>query len=195
MSSTSQTALPAPARPGRASTGRVPHLGPRARKTTMVVHIVSGGAWIGIDVMVGVLVVVGWSSPDAAVRGIAYQALGRFVVWPMLAAGLTCLASGLVLGLGTRWGLLRYWWVAVKLALTVALCTLIIVVLRPGMTEVREHGEALTAGETATGDVSTLFFPPAVSLTVLTLATAIAVVKPWGRIGRARRRRDRRPGR
>jgi hypothetical protein len=32
-----------------------------------------------------------------------------FAVWPLIATGLVCLASGVVLGLGTKWGLIRYW--------------------------------------------------------------------------------------
>ena len=38
----------------------------------------------------------------------------------------------------------------------------------------------------------TLFFPPAVSLTALTVATVLAVAKPWGRI-RPRQRTGGRP--
>jgi hypothetical protein len=147
-----------------------------------VVHLVSAGAWIGIDVIVGVLVLAGRFAGDTATRGIAYQALGLFVVWPMLTAGLTCLASGLVLGLASPWGLLRYWWVAVKLVLNLVLCTLILVLLRPGMPDVRAYGRDLSTGTHPDGSVSTLFFPPAVSLTALSLAVVLAVFKPWGRI-------------
>jgi hypothetical protein len=160
-------------------------LGRRTRQSVLVVHIVSAGAWIGIDVIVAVLVLAGWFGDDPDTRGIAYQALGRFIVWPMLAAGLTSLASGLLLGMGTKWGLLRYWWVAVKLFLNLLLCILILVALQPGMAEVRQYGEAVSAGgHPDDAVVSQLFFPPAVSLTALSLATVLAVIKPWGRIRR-----------
>jgi hypothetical protein len=92
------------------------------------------------------------------------------------------LVTGLLLGMGTTWGLLRYWWVAVKLALNLVLCTLIVLVLRPGMDEVAAYGQDLLTGSPDPGTVSTLFFPPAVSLTTLTVATTLAVFKPWGRI-------------
>ena len=88
-----------------------PQLSRRWRKATLVAQIVGGGAWIGIDVIVAVLVLAGQLSDDVATRSLA-QALATFVVWPMLTAGLVCLATGLVLGVGTKWGLLRYWWVA-----------------------------------------------------------------------------------
>ena len=162
-------------------------LGARTRKVTLVVHLVSAGAWIGIDVMVAVLVGVGWFSDDPVRQGTAYQALGWFVVWPMLSAGLLSLASGLVLGLGSKWGLVRYWWVLVKLVLNVVLCTLILVALRPGLPEVVDHGRALATGAASDIDVSFLFFPPAVSLTALLVASTLAVFKPWGRVRRGHR--------
>lgn len=175
------------ARPGTGSRPRaggrlLPH---RWRKTILVVHVVSAGAWIGIDVMVAVLVATGMLSDDPATQGLAYQALGTFVVIPMLVSGLVSLVTGLALGLGTKWGLVRYWWVAVKLVANVVLCTLIVVALQPGMAEVRAHGEALSAGLRDSVDVSTLIFPPIVSLSVLTLATVLAVFKPWGRTRRS----------
>lgn len=90
-------------------------LSSRWRKTTLVVHIVSAGGWIGIDVVVAVLVLAGWFSDDIEVRS---------------------LVSGLVLRHDSRWGLLRYWWVAVKLGLKLVLCTLIVVaLLQPWMDE------------------------------------------------------------
>jgi hypothetical protein len=161
-------------------------IGRRLRRTTLVVHIISAGSWIGIDVIVGVLVLVGRFGGDRATRGIAYQALGLFVVWPMLTAGLLSLISGIVLGLGSRWGLVRYWWVAVKRTLNLVLCTLILLLLQPGMAAVRAYGRDLSAGVPPQGSVSTLFFPPAVSLTALSLAVALSVTKPWGRIRRRR---------
>jgi hypothetical protein len=160
-------------------------------KATLVLHIVSAGAWIGVDVIVAVLVLTGRFADDLALRSLAFQALATFVVWPMLASGLVSLATGLVLGLATTWGLLRYWWVAVKLALNLILCTLIVLVLRPGMDEVAAYGRDRLTGSPDPTAVSSLFFPPAVSLTTLTLATVLAVFKPWGRIRRRHTERNR----
>jgi len=157
----------------------------RWRQATVVVHVVSAGAWIGIDVVVAVLVAVGWFCADVPTRSLAYQALAAFVVWPMLSCGLVCLATGVVLGLFTKWGLVRYWWVLVKLMLNLVLCTLIVVVLQPGMAEVGGYGRALLTGAPDPAAVSQLFFPPAVWLTALTIATVLGVVKPWGRIARS----------
>jgi hypothetical protein len=179
--------------PARAATApRWYRLGARWRKAILLVHIVTAGAWLGIDVVVGVLVLTGRFGGTVDVRSLAYQALATFVVWPMLTAGLICLATGLLLGLGTKWGVLRYWWVAVKLALNLMLCMLILLVLQPGMDTVGEYGRDLAIGGADYDQVSTLFYPPAVSLTTLTVAAALAVFKPWGRI-KARRSKGGRP--
>jgi hypothetical protein len=184
MDTTTTVAGPA-VRPRPARAGW--HLRPRPRKALLFVHIVAAGTWIGVDVVVAVLALTGLLSDDPALRGLAYQSLGTFVVEPMLVAGLACLVSGLILGLGTKWGLLRYWWVAVKLVINVVLCTLIIVALRPGAADLVAQGEALGAGIPATGDPAGVIFPPIVSLTALSIATLLSVFKPWGRTRRADR--------
>ena len=165
------------ARPARGRLGR------RPRQAVLIAHIVAAGAWLGIDVVVAVLVGVGAFAPTET-AALAYQALGTFVVVPMLLSGLLTLGTGLLLGWGTKWGLVRYRWVAVKLVVTVALCTLIVVLLEPGMAEVAEYGRTLPDGATAPDAVSELFFPPAVSLIALTFAIVLSVVKPWGRTRR-----------
>lgn len=159
----------------------------KARKLTLFVHILSAGIWIGVVVVVAVLVCVGWFSSDTQNQATAYQALGLVAVWPMLVAGATCLASGVLLGLGSKYGLIRYKWVATKLVLNVALVVLVYFALRPGMAETVEYGRALAAGTPNDTDVSGMFFPPAVSLTALSFATYLSIFKPWGRTPRGRR--------
>jgi hypothetical protein len=156
-------------------------LGARTRKGVLVVHIVSAGAWIGIDVVMGVLVFTALLADDDT-RALCYQALELFAVWPLLTTGLVCLASGVVLGLGTKWGLVRYWWVAIKLALNILLTTLVLVALRPEVIEKAEQGRKFLAGEPASLAVGDLIFPPIVSPSALLIAFVLAVFKPWGRI-------------
>ena len=156
----------------------------RARRTILLAHIAAAGAWLGIDVVLGVMVGTALVTGDAQQAGVALQSLGLFAVWPLVVVGLLCLASGILLGVGSTYGLVRYWWVAVKLALTLVLCTLIVVLLRPGLAELAAYGREVAAGTAAERDLRDLFFPPAVSLTALTLATVLSVAKPWGRTRR-----------
>ena len=152
------------------------------RKGVLVVHIVSAGAWIGIDVVMGVVIFTALLSADDNTRSLCYRALELFAVWPLLMTGLVCLASGVVLGLGTKWGLVRYWWVAIKLALNILLTALVLVALRPGVMEAAQQGRRFASGEPASLAVGDLIFPPVVSPTALLIAFVLAVFKPWGRI-------------
>jgi hypothetical protein len=152
------------------------------RKGVLVVHIVSAGAWIGIDVVMGIIIFTALLADDDNTRALCYRALELFAVWPLFTTGLVCLASGIVLGIGTKWGLVRYWWVAIKLALNIVLTTLVLVALRPGVIEAAEQGRRFAAGEPASLAVGDLIFPPIVSPTALLIAFVLAVFKPWGRI-------------
>jgi hypothetical protein len=154
----------------------------RTSKGVLVVHIVSAGVWIGIDVVMAVLVFTALLTEDDATRALCFRALELFAVWPLFATGLVCLASGVVLGLGTKYGLVRYWWVAIKLALNTLLTTLVLVALRPGVIEAAEQGRRFAAGEPASLAVGDLIYPPIVSPTALLIAFVLAVFKPWGQI-------------
>ena len=172
--------------PRAAPPAPVARLGRRARRAVLTVHILGAGAWIGIDVVLGVLVFTALLTSSTATEALCYQALELFAVWPLLTAGLLTLASGIVLGLGTKYGLVRYRWVAVKLVINVVLVTLVAFALRPGLAEAAAYGEALAAGGSGASDVGGLVFPPLVSGVALVTATVLSVFKPWGRLRRTR---------
>jgi hypothetical protein len=163
---------------------RIPRLGARTRKGVLVVHIASVGAWLGLDVAMAVLIFTAIFSHDSGTRALCYQALQLFAVWPLFIAGIVCLASGVVLGLGSKYGLVRYWWVATKLALNILLTGLVLVALRPGLSGLSELGRQLAAGHLVTASVGDMIYPPIVSPAALLIAVVLSVFKPWGRIRR-----------
>jgi hypothetical protein len=164
----------------------VARLGRRARRVVLTVHILAAGAWVGIDVVLGVLVFTAMLTSSIETEALCYRVLELFAVWPLVAAGTVTLASGIVLGLGTKYGLVRYRWVAVKLVLNVVLVTLVVLALRPGLADAAAYGELLAAGGTGSSDVGGLVFPPVVSGVALMTATVLSVFKPWGRLRRPR---------
>ncbi|MFF1439546.1 hypothetical protein [Streptomyces sp. NPDC058295] len=149
----------------------------RLRKSILVTHVVSAGAWIGIDVLSVVLVAIGWVRAGAD-RTAVYRALADFFVVPLLLsaliAGTTCLITGVLLGLATKWGLVRFWWVAVKLVLNVVACAMMLAFLGP-ITE-------LATGEQPLQDIWFVSFLGATALALLSFATGLSVFKPWGRV-------------
>ena len=92
---------------------------PRLRKLALTAHITSSVGLLGSIAAFLALAVAGLTSPDGQMVRAAYLAMeltARFVIVPLAFASLL---SGLVQSLGTPWGLLRHYWVLVKLLLTV----------------------------------------------------------------------------
>src|SRR5713226_4683251 len=92
---------------------------PRLRKLALTAHITVSVGWIGAVGGFLVLSIAGLTSQDAeVVRGayVSMNLIGLFIIVPL---SLAALATGLVQSLGTDWGLLRFYWVLVKLALTI----------------------------------------------------------------------------
>jgi hypothetical protein len=93
-------------------------LSPSHYRLLLATHIVVSGAWLGVVVtkLVLGLTAVTAADPDRA----ATLAVATAVVnpaFPPLAIG--TIVTGVLLSLGTKWGLLQHYWVAVKLGLTV----------------------------------------------------------------------------
>src|SRR5579875_129419 len=120
--------------------GMAMRLGVRQRKSILLVHIVAAGVWLGIDVVVAVLVFTARASEDPRTAAYCYRALAIVAIWPMASAAVLSLMSGILLGLSSKYGVVRYWWVAVKLAMNLLLTTLILVLLRPGLHEAANYG-------------------------------------------------------
>lgn len=165
---------------------RLWRLGNRTRKAVLVAHIASAGAWIGIDVVMGVFVFTALLTENLQTRALCYQALELFAVWPMITTGLVCLASGALLGLGTKYGLFRFWWVTVKFFLNLLLTSLAVLSLRPGVAVLADAGRKVAAGEPDPVGLNDLIYPPIVSPTLLLFAVILSLYKPWGRTRRRR---------
>lgn len=92
---------------------------PALRRFTFTTHITSSVGWVGAVLAFLALAVIGFTSDDPVkVRG-AYLLMAPaawFVLVPLAHASLL---SGIVLSLGTTWGLFRYNWVVLKLGVTV----------------------------------------------------------------------------
>lgn len=95
------------------------------------------------------------------------------------------LLTGALLGFATKYGLVRYWWVLVKLVLNVVLVVLVVIALSPGVTALGEGARAALEEGSAPPVTLTLLFPPIVSSTAVVIAMTLAVFKPWGRVRRA----------
>src|SRR5437762_3503112 len=91
---------------------------PSLRKLVLTAHVTFSVGWLGAVAAFLVLAIAGLTNQDTQIVRSAYLAMeltARFVVVPLAFASLL---SGLVQSLGTPWGLVRHYWVLVKLLLT-----------------------------------------------------------------------------
>ncbi len=149
------------------------------RKVWQIVHIVSAVGWLGIEVCVLGLAAIGMTADDADTVRTAYDAAVLLADTFFLPATVLMFLSGVVLGLGTRWGLVRHYWVAVKLAIG---CALLVAGTTNLEASVRETAGALAAGTIADGDRISLFGMLTVIAGLTLFAAVLSVAKPWGRI-------------
>jgi len=92
---------------------------PRLRKFALTAHVTSSVGWLGAVGVFLALAVVGLTSQDAqTVRG-AYLVMEPAAWVVLVPLAFASLLTGIVMSLGTAWGLFRHYWVLFKLAITV----------------------------------------------------------------------------
>jgi hypothetical protein len=91
---------------------------PALRKLTLTIHLIASVGWIGAIIPYLALVVTALAKPDAQTLRIAWTAMA-LVGWDVLIPlAFGALLTGIILSLGTSWGLFRHYWVLFSLALT-----------------------------------------------------------------------------
>jgi hypothetical protein len=158
-------------------------LPPALRKTILVLHICSGISWMGVDLALLVLLIIARTTDDPTLVLSGFTAIGMIVPAVIPPLSLAILATGLSLGLGTRWGLLRYWWVLIKLVLSLVMTVLVFVSLVPAVSSIAVDSTASQSAEALRASLGALptmlFFPPIVSFLMLGIATVLSIFKPW----------------
>lgn len=149
----------------------------RWRRLWVLLHVVTSVGWLGLDLGLLSLGVTGrWFTPGDGELGVyrAIDLLGYAVVLPV---ALVAAVSGVVLSLGTYWGLLRYRWVVIKLVLTLVALVATVFALLPQMD--RAVANCLAGGGPGASGNS-LVAAPIVAGVLYTTATALSVYKPRG---------------
>ena len=91
---------------------------PALRKLTLTAHVSASVGWIGAVLVFVTLAAIGLSSQDErTVRG-AYLVMAPAAWFVLVPLAHAALLSGIALSLGTPWGLVRHYWVALKLVIT-----------------------------------------------------------------------------
>ena len=152
-------------------------MAPGLRKLALIVHLTSSVGWIGAVVAYLALAVSAATSQDAqTVRAawIAMELTGWYVIVPL---ALAALLTGIVISLGTPWGLFRHYWVLITLVLTV-LATVVLLLRMLTVSALADVARKADGADLAGLERDLLH--PGVGLLVLLVITGLNVYKPRG---------------
>ena len=180
MTLVSRTALQPPttvaAKPPRVPGSARLKLKPAVRRAVLTAHIIAGVGLLGDVAAVLAINVRAATTADPELAAASYELLAMFTVLFGIPLSFGALGTGVLLGLSSKWGVVRYGWVTAKLVLLIGVILVGALVLGPGT-------EAMRSGDG--GAEARLIAGAGYDVVALTLATGLSVFKP----GRRRRRR------
>src|SRR5438477_354037 len=119
---------------------------PAVRKFALSIHLTCSVGWIGAVVAYLALGIAAVTSPDVQTVRAAWTAMDLTGWWAIVPLAIGALMTGLVMSLGTQWGLFRHYWVLISLALTI-LCTVVLVLHMPTVTAMAKLAQNLDGAD------------------------------------------------
>ena len=152
-------------------------MSPWLRKLALTVHLTSSLGWIGAVVAYLVLGVAAVISPDAQTVRAVWTAMDITGWWAIVPLAVAALLTGVVMSVGTHWGLFRHYWVVISLVLTVA-CTVVLVLHMPTVSKMAGLAQDMSGADLRAlgGDL----FHPGVGLLILLAIAVLNIHKPAG---------------
>jgi hypothetical protein len=151
------------------------HLRPSARRALLSAHVISSVGLLGASSALLVLAISGATTSDPELAHSAYRFMATFGFVFGIPLSFSALITGVALGLGTKWGVLRYPWVTAKLVLLVTTILSGALVIGPGAQQMIDG-----AGGLGTRLVVAAMY----NVTALVTSAVLSIYKP----GRQRRR-------
>ena len=152
-------------------------MSPGLRKLVLSVHLTFSVGWIGSVVAYLALAIAAMTSADnTTIRAawIGMELMGWYAIVPLAVASFI---TGLVMALGTKWGLFRHYWVIFSLVLT-AFALAVLLLHMPTVSSLTET--ARTADAEGLEALGNDLFHPAVGLVVLLAVQVLNLYKPKG---------------
>lgn len=159
-------------------------VGKRFRQVLVFLHVAVSVGWMGAGAANVVLAMTAGYTGDAAVRRVSYVLIERIDDFVVIPAAFATLAGGVLLGLVTKWGVTRFWWVLVKLVLTVA----VIGYSTFGLGVWVEQSIAAAGSGIESPVAGRLAYGAGLNILAFLFMTWLSVAKPWGRTPWARPR-------
>jgi hypothetical protein len=120
---------------------------PALRKLSLAVHITLSVGWIGAVAAYIALDVAAATSQDVSTLRAAYLGMGLIGGSVIVPLAIASLLTGLVVSLGTKWGLFRHWWVLISFVLTLVATAVLL-----GETQTIHYLAAIAADPTSSDE-------------------------------------------
>lgn len=156
------------------------------RRLTLTAHITASVGWVGAALVFLAVAAVGLTSrDDLVVRG-AYVVMEPTAWWVLLPLALASLLTGVVISLGTPWGLFRHYWVVLKLLITVFSTAVLLIYMQT----FRQMADVAADPRVALAQVRnpSPVLHAILALLLLMTATILAIYKPFGLTAYGRRK-------
>jgi hypothetical protein len=99
----------------------------RLRKVALAAHITLSVGWIGAVAGFIALDVAAATSQDAQTLRAAYLGMELIAWYVIVPLAFASLLTGLIMSLGTKWGLFRHYWVLISILLTIIATVVLLV--------------------------------------------------------------------
>ncbi len=149
------------------------------RKLLLSLHVATTVSVLGTDLVLLTLGIASLGGADPRTIYPAAHLASAYLVAPL---AMLSLGTGLLLGLLTQWGVFRYWWVMIKLAITIVLTGIVLFVLVPRLGTVAASVTASASGPLPEGSRVPLVIAPVIASSLLVLNVVLAVFKPGRRL-------------
>ena len=155
------------------------------RKWLRLLHIVFSLVWLGFIICIGVLIFFRPEPSNGTELRYINAIIHRIDTTLMAFTPLASLLTGILLCWKTRWGFFRYWWVIVKLILTIAVIFISIIYLgpvAPHLIEITSRlGLEALLDETYISYFSRLTIVNPINISLFLFMTYLSQFKPWGK--------------
>ena len=154
----------------------------RTRKFVLTSHVTFSVGWLGAVAVFFALAITGLNSQDSQLARaclLVMKISAWFVIVPFC---LTALATGIIQAAWTKWGLFRYYWIVVKLFLTLGSTLLLLLHLQPINDLANAASQPAFSNTEHSFRIIDLIAKSGAAILVLLFITTISIYKPWGKI-------------
>jgi hypothetical protein len=153
-------------------------LTPALRKGLLATHLAVSVGWLGAIVPYLILGVTAVTSPNPEAVRAAWLAMERIGWYAIVPLALAAMVTGVIMGLGTPWGLFRHYWVLISLLLTIVATTGLLVHM-PTVSSLARVAQEADAADLVGGLGGDPFHAGA-GLLILLVVQVLNVFKPAG---------------